>query len=162
VIPNLTFQGYPLSDSSAGLGVVSLADYYDPTAKDHKLLYLSAAASWCANCDQEADASKAIAATYRTKGVVFVEVLVNGATAKFGPSLSELDAWVAKHHAEPDITVLVDVRARRLDPALGVTGVPWSSLIDTRTMEILHASLGAPDDVEAYVKQGLVWVSGQP
>jgi hypothetical protein len=162
VIPNFKFQGYPSSDSSAGLKVVSLADYYDPQAKDHKLLYLSAAASWCVNCDEASDAAVQIAAKYRALGAIFVEVLVNGRIPQYGPSLSELDAWVGKHKTAPDVTVLVDVRARRLGPTMGVTNVPWSSLIDTRSMEILSASLGSPDIVGDYVQLGLNWVNANP
>jgi hypothetical protein len=161
VIANLTFQGYPQSDASKGLQTVSMADYYDPTAKDRKVLYLSAAASWCVNCDEASDEAVAVASKYRAMGAVFVEVLVNGTTPEYGPSLGELDAWVGKHKTAPDITVLVDVRARRMAP-LGVTNVPWSALVDTRTMEILHSTLGAPDDVGAYVQIGLDWVNSHP
>jgi predicted small lipoprotein YifL len=160
VAPNLAFEGYPSSNKSAGLKVYSFADLFDPAAKDHKLLYLSLAATWCSSCVAEAAEIARILPRYAPQGVIVVEVLVAGASSGFGPSQAELDGWVDANHTS--WTVLADVRGRRTGPGLGLTAVPASMLVDTRTMEIIHASLGAPDDLGAYFQIGLNWIAQHP
>jgi hypothetical protein len=58
-------------------------------------------------------------------------------------------------------TLAIDVRSRRM-AGIGVSTVPWDILVDTRTMEILDSSAGAPADVERYVREGLEWVATHP
>jgi thiol-disulfide isomerase/thioredoxin len=160
IIPNLAFEGYPDSSTSAGLTNVSLADFYDPTGKDHTVLFVTVAATWCSACASEASIMKSIGPTYRAKGVVMMEVLVAGQSSGYGPSQSELDAWVHDHATT--WTVTADVRGRRLFGQLGFVGVPSSMLLDTRTMEIIHQASGAPDDLGAYLQLGVDWVAKHP
>jgi hypothetical protein len=160
VAPNLVFQGYPASNKSAGLQIYAFADLYDPTAKDHSVLYLSLAATWCSSCVAEAAEITRILPTYAPKGVVVVEVVVAGASSGYGPSRAELDGWVDANHTT--WTVLADVRGRRTSQGLDLLGVPSSMLIDTRTMQIIHSSAGAPDDLAAYLQIGLDWVAQHP
>jgi hypothetical protein len=40
--------------------------------------------------------------------------------------------------------------------------VPHDILIDTRTMEILDSSVGAPVDVAKYTLEGVRWVNENP
>ncbi len=160
IAPNLAFSGYPDSNRDGGLKPVSFADYYDPTAAHHKLLYLSAAASWCARCADEAREMTRLMPAFAPKGVVMIEVLVAGTTSGYGPSGAELDGWVDQHHTT--WTVLADVRGRRVGGQLGLAGVPSSMLIDARTMQIIHQSAGAPDDLSAYLSLGLDWIAKHP
>jgi hypothetical protein len=160
IAPNVTFQGYPSSNKGAGLQTYSFADLYDPGAKNHELLYLSISASWCSRCVEEAKEIAAALPTYAAQGVVVVEVLVAGASPGYGPSKGELDGWVDTNHTS--WTVLADVRGRRTSGELDLAGVPSSMLIDSRTMEIIHASAGAPDDLGAYFKLGLDWIARHP
>jgi hypothetical protein len=160
VAPNLAFEGYPSSNKAAGLQTVSFADLYDKAGKDHKLIYLSIAATWCSRCVEEASDIIAALPTYAPQGVMVVEVLVAGASAGYGPSQGELDSWVDTNHTT--WTVLVDVRGRRTGGELGLAGVPSSMLIDARTMEIIHESAGAPDDLGAYFKLGLDFIAKHP
>ena len=160
IVPNLSFSGYPDSNRAGGLVNVSLADYYDPKATDHRLLYVTVSATWCSRCISEAAEMGTDAPIDRPQGVRFLEVLIAGATSGYGPSQSELDDWVSQK--ETAWTVVADVRGRRMSGQLGLSGVPSSMLIDTRTMEIIHASAGAPDDLQAYVKQGLDWIAAHP
>lgn len=160
-IPNFTFLAYEGGDRSGGLKPVSLADYYDPDQKRHRLLHLKVSATWCGYC------SAALVDLVRSKqeleaeGAVSLEVVVSGPTNRIGPSLGELDGWVERHGS--NVTTAVDVRARRLG-GIGVDGtvVPWDLLIDTRTMEILDSSGGAPSDVKRYVRDGLAFVANNP
>jgi hypothetical protein len=156
VAPDFAMRGYPNANRDGGMQVVSFADLFDPTGKDHKVIYLSVAATWCSACVEEAQQITRALPTYGPKGVVVVEVLVAGASAGYGPSQAELDGWLGTTHAT--WTVLADVRGRRMNQ-LGLLGVPSSMLIDARTMKIIHASLGAPNDLPAYLQLGLDWVA---
>lgn len=158
-IPNLTFQGYPDSDRAGGLRTISLADYYDPQQKHHKLLHLQVAATWCAICSSESEATVKVKEPLGLEGAVFLQVVVSGPTNMRGPSLSDVDDWMARHGS--NYSIAIDVRYRRMS-GLGVDNVPWNMLIDTRSMEILHAAAGAPDDLVAYVRAGLRWVRDNP
>lgn len=155
-IPNLVLRGYEGGDRSRGFVPLELARYYDPEAKSHALLHIQIAATWCAICASEAQATAKVRTTYEARGVRFLAIVVNGNEVRFGPSQSELDGWVATHAVAHDIAV--DVRARRV-AGLGVTQVPWNMLVDPRSMELLHSMAGAPDDLVAYLELGLDFVT---
>ncbi len=158
-IPNLAFQGYVDGDRASGLRTISLADFYDPDQKRHKLLHLQAAATWCSICSSESEATVIVKEPLGQEGAVFLQVVVNGNALNRGPSLDEVHAWMDRHAA--NYSIAIDVRTVRL-AGLGVTTVPWNMLIDTRSMEILHSSSGAPSDLVVYVREGLRWVADNP
>jgi len=158
-IPNLTFQAYVDGDRSKGLQTVSLADYFDPERKHHKLLDIQISAGWCSICSVETSSTSQVIDDLKKEGATFLQVMINGNGGATGPALEEVDAWVDGHHMT--YTLAIDVRARRMN-GLGVTTVPWDLLIDTRTMEILDSSAGAPADVEKYVRDGLDFVNAHP
>ncbi len=158
-IPNFAFQGYLESDTARTLVPISLAVYFDPKAARHKILLISVAASWCVACKAEEDTLAELAPALRAKGAVFLIALVEGPKPGSGPSLGDLNAWVDRHPAT--FTTVFDADARRLG-TVEAAGVPWNALIDTRTMEILHSSVGAPDDVEKYLDIGIGFVDTHP
>jgi hypothetical protein len=159
-IPNFTFQAYVDGDRAAGLKTISLADYLDPTQKNFKIIDLQVAATWCSVCSSVASATVPVKERLAREGVVFLEVIVAGNNSNAGPSLEEVDAWIGRHGS--NLTTAIDVRARRLG-AIGIdrAAVPYDLLIDTRTMEILDSSVGAPRgfDIESYVREGLQYVT---
>jgi hypothetical protein len=159
-MPNFTFRAYR-SGRGGGLESVSLAEYYDPHQRRHKVLHLQVAATWCAICSSELEATVPVTEELKAKGIVFVEVIVSGPTPGIGPSLAEVDAWVDRHGT--NFPTGIDVRGRRLS-AVGVNGalMPHDILIDTRTMEILDSSVGAPLDVARYAGDGLRFVTERP
>jgi hypothetical protein len=159
-MPNFTFQAYR-NGRENGLETLSLAEYYDPAQKRHKVLHIQVAATWCAICSSELEATVGIVEKAKELGIVFLEIIVSGATAGIGPSLAEVDAWIDRH--KTNFPTAIDVRARRLS-VLGVNGaaMPHDILIDTRTMEILDSSIGAPLDVGHYVLAGLDFVTKNP
>jgi hypothetical protein len=159
-VPNFTFQAYLNGDKSA-LKTVSLADFYDPSAKRYKLLHIEGAATWCTICGSVADATATVAPPFAAKGIVYLEVLVSGATQFRGPSGDEVTAWIDAHHS--NYTTAVDVRARRLS-TIGVDGsvMPYDVYIDTRTMEIIESSGGAPADIGIYDQKKLQEVTSRP
>ena len=158
-IPNFAFQGYVGSDRAAGLKPVSLADYFDPAAAHHKVLHIAVAAAWCATCATEADTLVALAPALGDEGAVFLLAMVEGREPGKGPTLGDFDAWIDKRHTT--FNAVLDSNARRFG-TLQATGVPWNALVDTRTMEILDTSLGAPDDVAKYVRLGIAFVNAHP
>jgi hypothetical protein len=158
-IPNFTFQAYVNGDRGKGLQTVSLADFYDPEQKHHKVLDIQISQVWCTICSVETDSTSQLIAELTADGAVFLQIMTSGSDASRGPALEEVDAWVDRH--EMTYTLAIDVRARRMS-GLGVNTVPWDILVDTRTMEILDSSAGAPSDVAKYVRDGLQWVATHP
>ena len=159
-LANFAFQGYPSSDESAGLVNVSMADFFDPKGADHAILFVTIGANWCSACAEQTSTLKAVAAEYRAKGVIVMEVMVAGETSGYGPSQGDLTNWISNHATT--WTVAADVRGRRMFGQLGFVGVPSSMLVDTRTMEIIHQAAGAPDDLGAYLQLGVDWVAKHP
>jgi hypothetical protein len=158
-IPNFTFQAYVDGDRSKGLQTISLADFFDPEQKRHKVLDIQISQVWCTICSVETDSTSQVIAELKAEGAVFLQVMTSGSDAARGPSLGEFDAWVDRHAMT--YTLALDVRGRRMN-GIGVSTVPWDILIDTRTMEILDSSAGAPADVERYVRDGISWVKSHP
>jgi hypothetical protein len=162
-IPNFTFMAYVDGDRSKGLQPVSLADYYDPTSKRAKILDLQVSATWCSFCSEVTKATVPVKESLAKDGAVFLEVVVGGASQTAGPSLDEVNGWLADHSS--NVTTAIDVRAHRLG-AVGVvaTVVPFDILVDLRTMEMLDASGGAPQnfDISSYVHEGLRFVATHP
>jgi hypothetical protein len=159
-IPNLTFEAYVNGDKSQ-LKVVSLADFYDPTSKKYKMLHIEGAATWCAICGEVADATVIVKPAFEPKGIVYLEVLVSGATQGKGPSGDEVNGWIDTHHS--NYTTAYDVRARRMS-TVGVDGtvMPYDIYVDLRTMEIDESSGGAPADIGLYDQGKLQEITGRP
>ncbi len=158
-LQNFAFQGYVRSNKSGGLKTVSMADFYDPEAKRHRVLHLQGLAAWCPICASEAAATQKEHDALEAEGAVIVQILLQGKTRNVGASLTDLDAWVGRYSTKH--TVLLDVDAKRLG-VFGIDGFPWNALVDTRTMEILHQGVGAPQDLAAYVRDGLRLAKGPP
>jgi hypothetical protein len=162
-IPNYTFQAYVDGDRAAGLKTISLADYFDPTQKRFKILDIQVSATWCAVCSSVTTSTVPVKEELAKEGVAFLEVIVAGNKTTTGPNIGEVDAWLTRHSS--NYTTAIDVRGRRLaEIGIDRTAVPYDLLIDTRTMEILDSSIGAPlnFDIEAYARDGLKYVATHP
>ena len=160
-MPMFTFRGYRDGDRTKGLQPIGIAEYFDPAQKRHKVLHIQLAATWCAICSSELKATVPIAKDLNGRGIALLQIVVSGAAANVGPSQSEIDGWVDRHGS--NFATAIDVAARRL-ATIGVSGaaMPQDILIDTRTMEILDSSLGAPLDVARYGQDGLDFVGRNP
>lgn len=148
-IPNLTFQAYVDGDHAAGLKTVSLADYFDPEQRRQKTLHIEVSAVWCTICASVTEATVSVKDPLGREGIAYLEVILAGARGGEGPSLADVEGWIDRHHS--NLTTGIDVRGRRLgaigvDPAV----MPWDIVLDTRTMEILDSSGGAPQDIVKY------------
>lgn len=153
-IPNFAFRAYLGGDRSK-LQTRSMADFYDPEAKRHRLIHFVAVAYWCSICRAETKEISTIETKLRADGVVQMAVLINGASNGIGPSLTEFDDWGSTYMPSYDLGF--DVRGTQL-AAMGFSGVPWNALIDPRTMELLVAVSGAPQNVKSFVEAGLEFV----
>jgi hypothetical protein len=160
-IPNFTFQGYPDADRSRGLQPISLADYFDPQQKRNKVLHIQVAATWCSICRSVVEATNIAKEPLGKRGMAYLEVVVSGPTQGIGPSLPQFDEWLTQN--KTTFTSVLDVRARRL-ASIGVNGdvMPWDIVIDTRTMEILDSSGGAPADIGLFANEFLAFVEKNP
>lgn len=156
-LENFSFQGYLDGNPKGALKTVSMADFFDPEAKSHRVLHLQGVAGWCSICSGEARQTMAVQSVLRGEGAIIVQVLFEGKTRSIGPSLLDLEVWCGTYEASQP--VLFDTRAKRLG-VFGIDGYPWNALIDTRTMEILDQGTGAPNDVAAYVREGLRLANG--
>jgi hypothetical protein len=159
-IPNFTFRGYPNSERSSGLKVVSLADYFDPEQRRNKVLHIVAAVAWCPHCAAQTQAMVAATAQLRAAGAESVQTLMQAPDPDRGLRLTDLDDWVDRFQTQ--FTVVLDVEGRRLSSIADMGSVPWNALIDTRTMEILSVTSGVPGDFSAYVQTALDWVASHP
>jgi hypothetical protein len=155
-IANLAFQGYVDSNRAAGLKTVSLADYFDPSATRVKAIHIQISATWCSICASETRATVAAREALVAEGAVLLQMIAQGPVSPRSPTLTDVTGWMDKH--QTNFTVLLDPQAKRTGP-LGVTGFPFNALIDPRSMEILAANLGAPDDVPKYVRLALTFVA---
>lgn len=151
-IANFAFQGYVDGDPKGTLKTVSLADYFDPEQKRHKILHIQGVAGWCGICAGEARQTAPVVAQLREEGAIVIQILFQGQTQTNGPALVDLEKWCNTY--ETQHPVLFDANARRLS-VFGIDGFPWNALVDTRTMEILDQGTGAPNDVAKYVREGL-------
>ena len=160
-IPNFTFQAYVDGDRAAGLKTISLADYFDPDQKRNKTLHIEVSAVWCAICSSVTQETIKVKDTLGAEGVVYLEVMAAGKTPGAGPSLGEVETWIARHSST--ITTAIDVRSRRL-AGIGVEPnvKPWDIVLDTRTMEILDSSGGSPLDILKYERSYLQLVAQIP
>jgi len=160
-IPNLTFQAFVDGDRAAGLKTISLADFYDPDQKRHKLLHIEVSAIWCTICSSVTTETVKVKELLGREGVVYLELMTAGKTGGTGPSLGEVDGWVSRHSST--ITTAIDVRGRRTAGiAIDPNTRPWDIVIDTRTMEILDSSGGAPLDVAKFGRSYLAVVASRP
>lgn len=165
VIENYKFLGYPttngLTDVTQGLKPVSLADYYDPEAKNFKIIHIIVSGVWCTFCKAETDALVPLIEGLKSKKVVFLTALSEDIYHK-PASQGDLDFWVKTH--KTNFTQVLDPGNKQLGPFFDAAAIPWNANIDARTMELLSSGVGAPVnnagemDIEGEVQPWIDWV----
>jgi thiol-disulfide isomerase/thioredoxin len=160
IFPNLGFSGYRDSATDGELQTVSLADFYDPEMRHHRLLHLSAVAMWCPYCSRETDQLAQIAPALREEGAAFLQLIIDGPSKGEAPDRCDLDEWIEEH--DTHFTVVLDGAARRLGTVVAVGSVPYNAIIDTRTMEVLDSGTGAPDDMAGVIRTWLGLLGNSP
>jgi hypothetical protein len=162
IIANLSFLGYPDGDTSKGLQVVSLADYYDPCGKRLKLLHLSVAGVWCNPCNQETAAFAAAGASLKSQGVVVLQALSDGPTEGVGATQQDLVYWVGRYR--PSFTEMLDPGPTQFAGFFRASSIPWNGDVDPRTMELIDSTTGwsAAAGVMGELQPGLDAVAAPP
>jgi hypothetical protein len=146
VMKNFKFYGYPNGDKSQGLQQVALADFYDPDAKNFRLIHIQAAAVWCGPCNQEAKAAASIAAELKTKKVVWLAALVETSKQGSPSTQADLDKWLGAYPS--DFTHVLDPSNLNLGVFFDAAAIPWNADLDARTMEILAGGTGGAGTAE--------------
>jgi hypothetical protein len=170
-IQNFKFLGYPDGDKTKGLQPFALADFFDPSGKNYKIIHISVAGVWCEWCIAE---TKALAgdATHpslipqlKNKKVVYLTALSED--RHHGPAAqADLDGWIDMYH--PGYTQLLDPGNRNLGPFFTSAGIPWNGNFDARSMEILSSITSAPTsdgstiDIMGDVQPWLDWYDSGP
>jgi hypothetical protein len=158
-IQNYKFIGYGTDasaakvDTSKGTGTVQLADYFDPKSEKYAIIILNVAARWCGPCNQETDEiAGGIAAQYGPKKVVFVQAITEG--LNYEPAtLNDLNAWIGDH--TNNFTTMLDPNQTNLGVFFDRAAIPFNAVIDARSMEILYAGTGAPQDFAGFLDKYL-------
>ncbi len=146
-IGNFTFQGYPDGDKSNGLQTVSLAQFYDPLHKRHRIIHIMSAALWSIYDQQQAKVAAPMAATFAAKEAVWLIAISEGSTVGAPATKANLDSWMSSFKVP--CTHVLDPGSEQLGPFFDVAATPWNGNIDARTMEILTSGTGALTSTQA-------------
>ena len=173
IMKNFKFRGYKttpgalITPGSATVEQISLADFFDPELRNkndagepYRILHITVSSVWCGPCNEETKEIVTKVPDLASKGVLFFTALADGPGQGTGATQLDLDGWVKKHKAN---------YPHALDPALKNFGgffdaaaVPFNADVDLRSMEILYAGVGAPQDIEAHVSKWVKWASQNP
>ncbi len=163
VVENYAFVGYtqPQTDR-ADLEVLSMADFYNPTADGvfpadgrawaglpkPKALSISVTAYWCAPCKEESrETIPAVKATKGPQGAEFLLLLSDGSAGNVPPVIAELDSWVTNY----DMTVPAAIDPGPVfQPVWDANAYPENILIRTSDMRIIAKVAGAPPLSDPY------------
>lgn len=165
-IQNYKFLGYGTDasatklDTTKGTGTVQLADYFDPKSEKYSIIILNVAARWCGPCNQETtEIVGGIAAQYAPKKVVFVQAITEGLDYK-AATMDDLNGWISDH--SNNFTTMLDPSQANLGVFFDRAAIPFNAVIDARSMEILYAGTGAPQDFGAFLDKYLGLVKTIP
>lgn len=132
--PPLVLDGYPEGDPA--WSKVSLRDLFDPDGKKGiRAILLVVAAEWCGACKAEATwVPGAYSMTYRPRGARFVTALVQNASTG-AATQSTATAWRDAYGIP--YAVAIDPMLDTLPMNAGVLPLPYSYVIDPRTMRVV-------------------------
>lgn len=154
-----TFFGFADFNGAANheLQPIAFHDFYDPDgSKGNKIMYVSIAAVWCGPCNLEAKDMPTVFNDLAGQGVVMFEDLYQGANQQTGDpaTQTDLEKWNAKYKLP--FTSVIDPKGK-LDQYFDKNGIPFSFLIDTRTMKILATTngYGGVGEVESFINANM-------
>ena len=161
IMRNYKFLGWRDGDPSKGTTVISLADFFDPEMREHKLITFSAGALWCPPCNDEAKLLVPMAPRLKAKKVTIISAIIEGGKRGTGSTLEDLGIWQKRH--DVNYTLFLDPDQRNLGQFFEAAAIPWNALIDARSMEILTSGVGVnlnelPNEFDRWAK----WVDENP
>jgi hypothetical protein len=143
VIANLHFVGkqdVPTGNavySTMAMKPISLSDYYnDPNVK---WLVLSGVARWCGPCNNEQSEVPSVSQQYYSKGVRFLEAIIEGQTPGVSSTETDLNAWQSDHGLH--VGLVIDPNDYIHEYA-NLAEFPLNVVIDTSQMRIKDMTLG--------------------
>jgi hypothetical protein len=160
VLPNYGFYGWvrPVDDFDQGfVAHIQLAEFYNPTGDGTypegsvfpvggakpKALVIDLSAVWCPYCKTESD--DVLPGRYADDKARGGEYMVNLAEGNEGEptTYQELEAWAVRYDLEFPLVLDPDYRL-----ATFVDSMAWPTnlIVDTRTMKLVEAVSGEPDD----------------
>lgn len=166
ILRNIKFQGYKTTQGTAvspsgKTEPVSLADLYDPDTKNgFKVLHITVSSVWCSPCVEETKEMVSVAPEATSKQVLFFQALADGPEVGTGATIGDLDFWATK--SKVNFTLVLDPSLKALGPLFTAGAVPFNANIDLRSMEILSAVAGAPQDLMADGVKWVKWVDSHP
>jgi hypothetical protein len=181
-VPNVRFIGFrapnahAVVDTTQAPAMISLADYYDPEQKlgpagtGISVIRVMVNTAWCGPSNEEADfvsganytgqnsGGASFAKELEPLGVVFIEVLGEGAIVGQGATMSDLVSWVGHHEIDYTATVDGPLGYSPLSSYFPEAAIPFSLDIDARSMEILHIDIGLDIKADTTLKNWVAWV----
>jgi hypothetical protein len=142
VFPNVTLQGY--RGAAGAWTTLRLKDYYDPDGSRGVYgLYLTISAPWCEGCVAEGRSlPDRYANDYRTRGARFLAAVVQD-QARNPATQKTVDDWIATFKTNYDIAADGQLLTAPKDAqGNGSIALPYSYVIDTRTMRIASINAG--------------------
>ncbi len=160
IMRNYKFLGYRDGDPSKGTVVISLADYFDPDMKEHKVIHFSAGALWCPPCNEEAIALVPEVEKLKAKKVTIIQAVIEGDARGTGSNVDDLNVWQKRHSI--NFTIFLDPAQGNLGQFFEAAAIPWNGYLDARSMEVLESGVGYnPDQASVYDKWSK-WIDANP
>lgn len=154
VMQEATFFGFRNGEAAeAGdLESIAISDFYDPDdAKGIDLIFVSIAAVWCGPCQTEKRMFPEIIASLQEDnlGVAFFQDLYEGINPGTSATLEELVKWQSGRQNRTtlewvgriDFPVVIDPKSK-MSAYFDKNGIPYSLLVDAKTMKILATDAG--------------------
>lgn len=142
-IANYKFLGYREGDDiDRGLQPIALAEYFDPSGSEHRLIHIQAVGVWSTLSKAQTKLVVPLKADLEARKVAWLVSLAEGPIPGTPARQRDLDGWVA--HFELPYTIWLDPGGGNLGSFYDRAELPWNADIDARTMEILTSTTGAP------------------
>ena len=159
IMRNYKFLGYRDGDRSK-TEVISMADYFDPEMKAHKVIHFSAGALWCPPCNAEAEALVPEIAGLKTKKVTVIQAIIEGDARGSGSTADDLNVWQQRHKI--NFTIFLDPQQGNLGQFFEAAAIPWNAYLDARSMEVLESGVGYNSDQASTYEMWSKWIDANP
>ena len=137
---NLAWQGYP--EDAAASGTVSIQDYFDcDGSRGIHAILIDSSAAWCGPCQEEAADLSTKAATFKSKGIRVITLMIENAQGS-PASLNTATSWRNNFDLQA-IAVVADPNFSFAGN--GSVGLPLQIIVDPRTMKIVGREEGFGD-----------------
>jgi len=160
IMRNYKFLGYRDGDPSKGTTVISLADFFDPEMKEHKIIHFSAGALWCPPCNEEATALVPEISALKAKKVTVIQAIIEGDARGTGSNVDDLNVWQKRHKI--NFTIFLDPEQGNLGQFFEAAAIPWNGYLDARSMEVLESGVGYKTDQASVYDTWSTWIDANP